>query len=62
MAFAATDMHLLTRPIDIADFQRQRLAQAQTHRIGREQKDPITQLARRTDQLFDLGDGEDIWQ
>ena len=62
MALATANMHLLPRPIDVTDFQRQRLAQAQAHRIGREQKDPVTQLARRADQLLDLGDAENIRQ
>ncbi len=55
-------MHLFALAVDIADFKRQGFAQAQAHRIGCQQKDPVAQLACRTDQLFNLSDGENIGQ
>ena len=62
MALAAPDMYLFALTVDIPNLQRQGLAEAQAHRIGCQQKDPVAQLACRTDQSLDLGDGENIGQ
>ncbi len=60
MALAAPDMYLFALTVDIAHLQRQGLSEAQAHRIGYQQKGPVAQLACRTDQLFNLSDGESI--
>ena len=60
MALATPDMYLFALAVDISHLQRQGLSEAQAHRIGCQQKDPVAQLACRTDQLFNLRDGENI--
>src|SRR5450759_3276517 len=62
MALAVPDMYLFALAVDIPHLQRQGLSEAQAHRIGCQQKDPVAQLACRTDQLFNLRDGENIRQ
>jgi hypothetical protein len=57
---ATPDVHLFVLRIDIANFKRQCLTQAQAHRIGRQQKDPVTQFTCGADQLLDLGQGKNI--
>jgi hypothetical protein len=60
MALAAPDVYLFALTVDIPNLQGEGLSEAQAHRIGCQQKDPVAQLACRTDQLFNLSDGENI--
>jgi len=62
VALAASDMYLFALTVDIPHLQRQGLSEAQAHRIGCQQKDPVAQFACRTDQPFNLRDGENIRQ
>ena len=62
VALAAPDMNPLARTVDIADLQSQGLRKAQAHGIGRQQENPVAQLACCTDQLFNFGGGENIGQ
>ncbi len=60
MALASPDMYLFALTVDIAHLQRQGLSEAQAHRIGCQQKDPVAQPECGTDQLLNLGDGDNI--
>lgn len=60
MSLATTDMDSFALAVDIPHLQRQPLAQAQSHPVGRQEKNPLAQFACGADQLLDLGQGEDI--
>ena len=62
MALTTANMNLFSFSVDIAYLKCQGLAEAQAHGIGCKQKDPVTQLACRSDQLLNLGEGEDIFR
>jgi hypothetical protein len=62
MSLAPTDMNFPSVTIDITDFQRQRFTEAQTHGIGGKKEYPEPKMASGTNQLLDLGHGQDIGQ
>jgi hypothetical protein len=62
MALTAPDVNLFALTVDIAYLQRQGFSEAQAHGIGCQKKDPVAKIAGGTDQLFNLGDGQNIGQ
>ena len=54
VALAAPDVDLVPTRVNIPNLQRQRLTQAQAHRIGGQHEYPEPQPARRPDQALDL--------
>ncbi len=62
VAFSSADMNQFPLTVDIAHLQVQGLGEAQAHGIGYQKKDPVAQLACRTDQLFDFAHSENIGQ